>query len=423
MLDVWKLAEDPVYFARTLLNFTPFPYQEAVLRDKSKRIIICAGRQVGKSTIIAIKALHFALTNPGTTTLIVSATLRQSMLMFDKIIDFIEYSPLIKRSVTYRSRTRVRFSNRSWIIALPCGRKGDTLRGFTAHLIIFDEAAFIPEEVITNVALPMIATTNGSVWMLSSPWDTDHIFYRIWVRGEEWSKYHFPSNVNPLISKEFLEEQRQLVGEERFAVEYLAEFREEESSYFPMKLLRSAVGDASDTVRGVLEAGYDPGGKDSKAALVIVEKIGENEIIVRTHRTWKGMDYTTMNVEVAEICKREGVQRLRVDQTGLGNPIVEHLRELGLPVEGVTLTPAKKEEIFLNLRLFLEETASGGTRRIVLPPSPELLNHLNAVTYRRTRAGRYEFDKREGTYDDLAYALALACMRSEAPFMVRKVRV
>ncbi|MCS7127621.1 MAG: phage terminase large subunit, partial [Thaumarchaeota archaeon] len=260
---------DPVVFARNILNFTPFLYQEQVLRDDSKRIIICAGRQVGKSTIIAIKALHFALSNPRTTTLIVSATLRQSMLMFDKIVDFIESSPLVKKSVTYRSRTRVRFSNGSWIIALPCGRNGATLRGYTAHLVIFDEAAFMPEEVITNVVLPMLATTGGGCWMLSSPSTTNHVFYKLWATAEGWSKYHFPSSINPLITKEFLAEQRELIGEQQYRIEYEAEFVDEGSAYFPMELLRKNVGEFTERPH-TITAGYDPGGKASRAALVIV---------------------------------------------------------------------------------------------------------------------------------------------------------
>jgi reverse gyrase len=117
---------DPVTFARKILKFEPFSYQVQLLRDQNKRIVVCAGRQVGKSTTIAAKAIHFAVTNPRTTTLIVSPTLRQSMLMFDKILDFLENSPL-RRSVRYKSRTRIRFSNGSWVVALPCGRYGHTL--------------------------------------------------------------------------------------------------------------------------------------------------------------------------------------------------------------------------------------------------------------------------------------------------------
>ena len=399
MIEAAKRLLDPVFFSQAILNFRPFKYQEDVLRDSSKRIIICAGRQVGKSTIIAIKALHFALCNPRTTTLIVSATLRQSMIMFDKIVDLIENNKILANSVKYRSRTRIRFSNGSWIIALPCGRTGSTLRGYTAHLIIFDEAAFMPEEVITNVALPMVATTNGSVWMLSTPWETDHIFYKIWASGESWSKYHFPSSINPLITKQFLDEQRYLIGEERFRIEYEAEFIEEGNSYFPMKLLRNCIGDV-DGVSGSHFAGYDPGGKASKAALVIVCKSNKYYVV---DWIFKHSDnYTTMNVEVAEKCRKYGVSALRVDQTGIGQPIIEHLRELNLPAEGVVLTEKAKEEILSNLRLLVERG------EIVFPNSPELLNSLNCVTYERTRSGGYKFGKRSGTYDDLAYALALA---------------
>ena len=308
------------------------------------------------------------------------------------------------RCVRYKSRTRIRFSNGSWIIALPCGRTGSTLRGYTAHLIIFDEAAFMPEEVITNVALPMLATTGGACWMLSTPWGQDHIFYRIWAGGGEWSKYHFPSSVNPLISAEFLEEQRQLIGDERFRIEYLAEFVEEGTSFFPMTLLRRCVGDF-DLRPEYFTAGYDPGGKQSRAALVVVARAGEYFGVV-FYKTWKSEDYTTINVEVGDICKKYNVSRLYVDMTGLGGPIIEHLKELNINVEGIVLTAAKKEELFTNLKLLLER------EKIILPNAPELLNNLNAVVYSRLRSGHYSFDKRAGAYDDLAYALALACVKT-----------
>ena len=52
--------------------------------------------------------------------------------------------------------------------------------------------------------------------MLSTPWDKDHIFYRAFSDAKGWSVYHLPSSANPLISKEFLEEQRRLIGKERY---------------------------------------------------------------------------------------------------------------------------------------------------------------------------------------------------------------
>jgi len=399
-----RLKNDIVFFAEKILNFKPFPYQKQILLDNNKRIIICAGRQIGKTTIIAVKAIYFAVTNPRTTTLIVSATLRQSMLMFQKIVEFVE-SSILKQSVVYKTRTQIIFSNHSKIIALPCGRFGTTLRGHTAHLIILDEAAFMPEEVITNVVMPMISTTDGALWLLSTPWGTDHIFYKIWVSGEDWSKYHFPSSVNPLIKKEFLEEQKKLIGEELFAIEYLAEFREEQSSYFPMKLLREACEDYTPTLVEGSVAGYDPGGKESLAAFVAVKQMGD-KIYITFADARHSEKYANYNGFIFDLHKKKPFRKILVDQTGLGAPVVEHLAELcgKNVVEGIVLTPRVKEELMSNLRMLLEE------KRLVLPQTDfQLLNAINCVTYERTRAGGYTFSHREGTHDDLAYALALAC--------------
>ncbi len=199
------LRDNPAAFAEYILDVKPFDYQSKFLSDKSKRIVVCAGRQTGKSLMTSARAVWFASTHEKTNTLIVSATLRQSMLMFEKIMTLIQGSPLVRNAVTYHSRTLVRFENGSSITALPCGAVGATLRGHTAHQIILDEAAFVPELVISEVVLPMLATTDGSVIMLSTPYDREHIFYKAFT-STGWSKYHFPSSINPLIKKEFLEE-------------------------------------------------------------------------------------------------------------------------------------------------------------------------------------------------------------------------
>ncbi|MGH9922276.1 MAG: hypothetical protein ACRD38_05950, partial [Nitrososphaerales archaeon] len=99
--------------------------------------------------------------------------------------------------------------------------------------------------------------------------------------------------------------------------------------------------------------------------------------------------------------------KLMVDQTGLGNPIIEHVRELGMDVEGLTLTARKKEELLSNLRILMED------RKLILPHDIELHNSINAIEFERTRTGGFKFYKRNGTYDDLGYALALACLAAK----------
>ncbi len=404
IVSAYQLKEDPVKFTIDVLDFHPFPYQKDLLYDPSKRICACMGRQTGKSTTMAAKAIHFAATRKRKTILIVSATLRQSMLMFDKIAAFVGSSELMN-AVKHMTRTKIVFTNGSSITALPCGNDGGTLRGYTADVIILDEASFMPEQVITNVVMPMIATTKGHCWMLSTPWNKDHVFYRVF-NDARWSKYHLSSSVNPLIDQEFLDEQREMVGEERFAMEYLAEFIDDSRSYFPVSLIRQCVSDdRMPALEGELFAGYDPGGKESYAAFIVVRRINDKLYFVHK-KAEKGKPYTQFDAEISDI-NRKRPFKLLIDQTGLGNPIVEHLKELGMDVKGMTLTDRTKEELLSNLRILMEE------KKLFLPYDIELHNSINAIEFERTRTGGFRFYKRHGTYDDLGYALALACFAAK----------
>ncbi|MEM4648609.1 MAG: terminase family protein [Nitrososphaerota archaeon] len=403
------LVEKPSLFCKAVLGFKPYPYQEKFLDDPSRRIIVCSGRQVGKSTSAAAKALHFATTRAGSTCLIVSATLRQSMITFEKIRRFAENS-ILRYSLRRSSGSTIELENGSRIIALPCGR-GDTLRGYTAHLLVLDEAAFMPEKVIANIALPMIASTSGYCWMLSTPWEKNHIFYRIWCGSGEWSRYHWPSRLNPMISEAFLMEQRRLIGEERFQVEYEACFLDDSSSFLPMSLLRRCAEDYEPEIIEGAVYGYDPGGRESLAAVVgVIYEEKERRWRVSYWRAEKCESYIEFDALLHEIHGRAPMRMLVVDETGIGGPIVEHLRELGLPVVGVKLMERVKEEIFGRLKLMLERG------KLAIPNDPQFLSHLNCVEYQRTWSGGYRFSHRPGSHDDLAYALALALheQRSEA---------
>jgi hypothetical protein len=84
-----QIPSDVVEFAQTLFEFKPYEYQAKLLEEKSKRIVVRWSRQAGKTTCIALRAIWFAATHPKTLTLIVAPTLRQSMIMSDRIQDFL----------------------------------------------------------------------------------------------------------------------------------------------------------------------------------------------------------------------------------------------------------------------------------------------------------------------------------------------
>jgi len=410
--ELQKLAENPTLFAELLLNFKPFPYQEKLLTDKGRRIVACMGRQTGKTTTIAAKAIHFAYTHPNTTTLIISPSLRQSMIMFDKIQILIQQNPLLTKSITRKTRTIIQLTNKSQIIALPCSE--NLLRGYTAKLTICDEAAFIPENLITNIIFPMLSTTNGTAIFLSTPWGKDHFFYRAFV-NPAYSVHKIKSAECPLIKPEFLDEMRQNMTHEAYLMEYEAEFVEALNSYFSQDLIRKCVELAEklgldvcpnlehDFPKGEYYAGIDFGKLQDHSALAIV-KVEDNTIKLFYMQEFPlETPYTQVIGHIARANERFHFQKVFVDQSGVGEPILEEIYDQGVDyVEGIKFTAETKEKLLSRLKIAMEQG------RLAIPYERRLCQQINEQQYSYSKTGHLQFHHPENSKDDMLWALALA---------------
>jgi hypothetical protein len=434
------MKEDAALFAVLMLKlptgmFKPLPFQIDFLRDKSKRIVVCSGRQIGKTTMAAAKAIWFAVMHPNTTVLIVSKALRQSMWMFDKVRDMIFLNPILKKLVKFRhgtTRTKIEFKPpiNSKIIALPPGSEGETIRGLTAHLLIIDEANFIKPEIITSVCVPMITATDGHLVMLSTPEYAEHPFMQAFNNAQQWgyTRYHFPSSIAPIPTKEarekFLAEQQAQIPEDEYAREYLAILPDQADQLIKTSHIHACIEDyelisEDKLMEGKFTAdygGYDPGGRKDPAAFVAVKmktKIMEDKNVpigkVVFIREVLGEDYGAFSafIKLAQLKLR--LRKIAVDESGLGKPIVEDLLKMGLPIHPVNITKQAKLDLFRQLTLCFEQ------RKIVIPQNDRLIFQLKNIKKRyikvvddKTVKAKLEIYHPPNTHDDLAFALALA---------------
>ena len=421
-----KLREDPVIFAEAVLGFHAFSYQSELLSSKSRRIVACWARQTGKTTAIAIKVVHFAFTHTRTTTLIVSRGLRQSMIMFGMIENLVKTHPILDKSVVKSTRTLIQLKNESKIIALPCGPDGASLRGYTADLVVMDEAAFIPEDVIASVIFPMLATTNGSAIMLSTPWGRDHIFYRSFKNPDYWSQ-HVRAEESPRISKEFLEEQKRDIGELRYKMEYEAEFIEDENSFFSQDLIRECVDDynlmdeeqlrTEGKITGTYFLGADFGKRvDYSVVALLEEEAEERTRLVFMKQFHLGTPYTEIVAFIQRLSQKFDIAKGFVDQSAVGESLVDEIRETASQIEGLTFTAKVKQDMMVLLQTRMEQ------KKLVLPMDRPLLSQINEQQYKFGKVkpnenpeekGVMTFYHPPGTHDDQLWALALAVYASK----------
>lgn len=243
-------ALDPVLFARKALGFNPDPWQEQVLRWSGKRLLLNCCRQAGKSTTAAILALHRALFYPRSLILLVSPSLRQSSELFRKVQDLLKTLPREQQpELVEDNRLSLTMKNKSRIVSLP-GREG-TIRGFSgAALIIEDEAARVPDELYFAVR-PMLAVSGGRLILMSTPFGKRGHFFKEWTEGgDSWERVLITAHDCPRISREFLEEERQALGEWWFRQEYLCEFVETEDQLFSYEQAMAALTDEVEPLFG-----------------------------------------------------------------------------------------------------------------------------------------------------------------------------
>jgi Terminase large subunit, T4likevirus-type, N-terminal len=232
-------ALDPVLLARDV-GLDPDPVQTKLLTTPARKILLNCCRQWGKSTVTGLIALHEALYAAPAMIVLVSPSQPQSTELFKKIHGAWEQLPGAPES-QQESLTRMELANGSRIVSLPGSEK--TTRGYSAAtLVIMDEASRVPDELLAAVR-PMLATTSGRFFALTTPAGKRGWFYEAWSRGEDWERVTVRGRDCPRISPAFLEEERSALGPMRFAQEYDCEFIDPETSVFASELIEQAMTD------------------------------------------------------------------------------------------------------------------------------------------------------------------------------------
>jgi hypothetical protein len=119
-----------------------------------------------------------------------------------------------------------------------------TLRSLSAvSLLIIDEAARVLDETYKALR-PMLAVSDGDLWLLSTPFGKRGFFYENWSSGSgDWVRTKAPATECERISARFLEEERRQIGDAWFRQEYLCEFVDADHQMFGRDMLERALED------------------------------------------------------------------------------------------------------------------------------------------------------------------------------------
>jgi hypothetical protein len=226
------------------MGFALDPYQRLVLASPHRRKICLVSRQGGKGVVGTLTVAEKMIGDPGSKTIILTPTEEQSKRLLSRIKEGYARLSNAPRVITDTAK-EFHLINGSRAYAMPGSET--SVRGIEAvHLLIVDEAAFVPDPLYAAVR-PFMATTDGAELDLSTAHGRRGWFYGAYVRATTppVPGHLFAIRVTapeiPRISPEFLANERSELGDFVYCQEYMVEFVDDEMQLYATDLVEAAL--------------------------------------------------------------------------------------------------------------------------------------------------------------------------------------
>ena len=169
----------------------------------------------------------------------------------------------------------------------------------------------------------------------------------------------------------------------------------------------AAAGDPTAFTNGITYIGVDVARRRDLWVAAVLERVADvlwlRELVVR-----QGISFSEQRAIVRELAARYRPSRIAVDQTGMGEAVVEQLEEDhgSMRVEGVLMTGPRRLDVATALREAAED------RRLRIPACDALRRDLHSIRTEQGPTGAPRLLAETGDTDghaDRFWAIALAC--------------
>lgn len=240
--EFYKCSQSPVYFIENYVKIVTldkgfmsvelYPFQkEAVEKINNNRMVIVkAGRQIGKTTMIVGYILWYILFNEDKFVAILANKAKTSREILNRVKLAYESLPMwLQQGVRTWNKGDIELENNCRVMAESTA--SSAIRGFSISLLYLDEFAFVPsniaEDFFTSVYPTISSGVSSKVLISSTPNGMNH-YYRMWTEAVEGQNgfEHIEANWRqiPGRTQAWADEQRRVLGEQKYLQEMECEF-------------------------------------------------------------------------------------------------------------------------------------------------------------------------------------------------------
>jgi phage FluMu gp28-like protein len=361
----------------------PHENQQLILDSDARFRVVMCGRRFGKSELSQVEMISSAL--QGMSVAYITPTYNLARTFFDKLIKVIPFE-------NNKSELMIRFPN-DGSIQFFTGERLDNLRGRKFHLVVVDEASFIPnlEDGWKNSIRPTLTDYKGKALFLSTPKGKNY-FYSLFMKGGEadWQSFKFTTYDNPYIDKHEVDDARNQLPSAVFEQEYMANAMENASNPFGSNHIQDCIKPLSPFP--VQFYGIDLAKSFDWSVIIGLDEHGDVAYFNRFQKDWKHT-----REEILTIDRSKPVM---IDSTGVGDAITEDLQTHFSHMTGFKYTSSSKQQLMENLASVIHKKDIGFPHGIIK-------EELDVFEYQFTSNG-VKYNAPSGFHDDCVNALALA---------------
>lgn len=384
------------------LNKSKDRYVLEYLGAKQRFAILVWHRRAKKSRSALNKQVMriMARTEPGVCYYVLPTYRQAKQVVWDALID--DHIP--KELYVKKNDSELAIYYKNGVVQRFIGSEDyDKHRGTNPFDVVFDEYAEQSEQIWLAIFQPVLMENGGTATFVFTPKGKNHAWKLLQMAKDNPLWFVSLKGVmdTQVFNKEDLDEIRRNTPQALFSQEYEIAFNEAAGAFF-----RRITNNLYDKEQQQPEYGDFQLGVDlaKYQDFTVLTPFNLNTFRAYPQDRFNQIDWNLQKARIEATALRYKA-RVKIDATGVGDPVVEDLKSRGLNItdeDAIKFTEVSRMNLLNNLAMLLEQD------KIQIPNDQGLIDELESFQYSLSPLGKIKVGVPEGLHDDRVFSLALA---------------
>lgn len=384
-------------------NWTPESHQLPILNTKARYKVIVWHRKAHKTTLAINQLIRLAMKEKGTYWYIAPYYNQAKKIIWQDTEMLAKYVPPIIWDKRNNTELYIPFPNGSMLYVMGAD-KPDSLRGPNPRGVVLDEYGDMKAEIWSAIIQPiMTANPLAWCWFVGTPKGKNDFWVKFQYAQDnpQWFSSILPATESGIIGKAELEEAKRTTTQAFYEQEYNCSFVEGAGAFFRRVRLNTYNREEQQPEYGDFQLGVDLAKYQD---FTVLTPFNLNTFRAYNQDRFNQIDWNLQKARIEATALRFKA-RVKIDATGVGDPVVEDLKSRGLNItddDAIKFTEITRMNLLNHLAMLIEQD------KIQIPDDEGLLMELESFQYSLTPLGKIKVGAPETMHDDRVMSLALA---------------